>query len=95
MARLTASGPAGVKDNVAEKDEDGSAGELPPLLQAILRHSKHDGKQAKLQIQLEELEARERARQPSQQPLAQPTHPQPAGTRVGKMMRVRTILDFS
>lgn len=48
------------------------------LCQAILRHSKHDGKQAKLQIQLEELEARERARQPSQQPLAEPTHPQPA-----------------
>ena len=47
---------------------------------AILRHSKHDGKRAKLQIQMEELEARERARQPSQQPLAAPTHPQPAGT---------------
>ena len=34
LARLTASGPAGVKDDVPEEDdEDGSAGELPPLLQ--------------------------------------------------------------
>ncbi|XP_076443438.1 coiled-coil domain-containing protein 87-like isoform X3 [Babylonia areolata] len=67
--------------------------DLPPLLQAITRHARHDKLKEKLQAQLKELEEKEKQRQLSETiEVHPPTHPQPAtvSARLGKKMMVRT-----
>ncbi|XP_041374229.1 coiled-coil domain-containing protein 87-like [Gigantopelta aegis] len=55
-------------------DED-----LPPLLQAILRNSKHDDLKERMEKQMKELEEKERQRKEKEAiKIQEPTHPQPA-----------------
>ncbi|KAL8616651.1 hypothetical protein ACOMHN_031633 [Nucella lapillus] len=67
--------------------------DLPPLLQAITRHARHDQLKDKLQAQLKELEEKEKERKQSETiEVHPPTHPQPAtvSAKVGNKMVVRT-----
>lgn len=67
--------------------------DLPPLLQAITRSAKHDGKKAILDKQLKELEEKERLQKERDSiPLKEPVHPQPAtvATKLPNKMVVRT-----
>ncbi|XP_070208925.1 coiled-coil domain-containing protein 87-like isoform X4 [Littorina saxatilis] len=80
-----------------DKDETGvdvnGDDDLPPLLQAITRHARHDNLKKKLERQLKELEEKEKERERSETIEVQlPTHPQPAtvNAKVGNKMVVRT-----
>ncbi|XP_052280455.1 coiled-coil domain-containing protein 87-like isoform X2 [Dreissena polymorpha] len=69
-------------------DED-----MPPLLQAITRHSKHDGLKARLEKKMKELEEKQQKEHEQRSiPLRAPKHPQPATvkTKLPNKMEVRT-----
>lgn len=66
--------------------------DMPPLLQAITRNARHDGKKEVLEKKLKELEEKERQELEQQSiPLQAPTHPQPAtvSTVLPNKMQVR------
>ncbi|KAL3867400.1 hypothetical protein ACJMK2_044605 [Sinanodonta woodiana] len=67
--------------------------DMPPLLQAITRNIKYDGRKKILDQQLKELEEKERKEKERQNiPLRKPIHPQPATTtaKMPNQMKVRT-----
>ena len=70
LRKLIASSEVGGKD---EEDD------LPPLLQALTRGAKHDGKRDWIERRLRELEAREEERRQQESiEIRLPDHPQPA-----------------
>lgn len=85
-----------LKQLMQEKDETGLENgddDLPPLLQAITRHHRHDDAKAKLDKQLAELEEKEKQRRQAETiDVHAPTHPQPAtiSSKVSSQMVVRT-----
>ncbi|KAF6040750.1 CCDC87 [Bugula neritina] len=73
---------------VADDDDD-----LPPLLQAIIRHAKHDGKEEEYKQKIAELDEKERQElEERSEPLKQPQYPQPAtvAQKVANQTIVRT-----
>ncbi|XP_012942801.1 coiled-coil domain-containing protein 87 isoform X2 [Aplysia californica] len=69
------------------------ADDLPPLIQAITRHARHDDMKARMEKQLKELEEREKKRQEDECVFVQgPTYPQPdtVSTNMGNKGVVRT-----
>ncbi|XP_013389901.1 coiled-coil domain-containing protein 87 isoform X2 [Lingula anatina] len=80
-----------VQRQTAQEPEDADA--LPPLLQALLRPAKHDGKKAILDRQLKQLEEKQQIeKEKDNVPLQEPTHPQPAtvSSKLPNKMVVRT-----
>lgn len=81
---------------MAEKDEtgfDNGDDDLPPLLQAITRHHRHDNLKKRLQEKMAELEEKEKQRIKAETIEVQaPTHPQPAtvSSKVSNKLLVRT-----
>ncbi|XP_052796425.1 coiled-coil domain-containing protein 87-like isoform X2 [Mya arenaria] len=77
----------GKAEEEVKADED-----MPPLLQAITRSSKHDGMKARLEKKMKELEEKERkVHEQRSIPLREPKHAQPATvkTKMPNKMEVR------